>query len=391
MRRFFLAIGIISFTILYSCKKEKDESQTQTAVERTFGGKINLNNLFNYGLQTRPSYITKDNSGSNPISDKIATLGRVLFYDKQLSSDNSIACASCHLQKFAFSDTATASKGVNGNTGRHSMRLVNNRFSQEVRYFWDERAESLEKQTTMPIQDHNEMGYSGQNGDPSINDLIAKLSKVDYYQELFNFAFGSAEINETKIQLALSQFVRSIQSFDSKFDAGRAQSPNDGAPFQNFTQQENMGKNLFLQAPVFDGSGNRTGGGLGCQGCHRAPEFDIDPASKNNGIIAKIGGGKDLNNTKSPTLRDLFQPNGSLNGKLMHNAVFSDIQSVVNHYNSIPSDPDNNNLDPRLNPNGNPQKLNLTQQESSALIAFLKTLSGTNIYSDEKWSNPFRQ
>ena len=70
-----------------------------------------------------------------------------------------------------------------------------------------------------------------------------------------------------------------------------------------------MGKNLFLQAPVFDGSGNRTGGGLGCQGCHRAPEFDIDPASKNNGIIAKIGGGKDLNNTKSPTLHDLFQPN----------------------------------------------------------------------------------
>jgi len=97
-----------------------------------------------------------------------ATLGRVLFYDKQLSANGAIACASCHKQEFAFSDTAQQSVGLNGGlTGRHSMRLVNSRFADEVRFFWDERASSLEDQTTQPIQDHVEMGFSGENGNTS--------------------------------------------------------------------------------------------------------------------------------------------------------------------------------------------------------------------------------
>ena len=131
---------------------------------------LDLGNLFNYENQAVPSYITEDNTAGNVITDEGATLGRVLFYDKNLSSNRTIACASCHIQEFAFSDTAVASQGVNGTTGRHSMRLVNSRFSEEERFFWDERASSLEVQTTMPIQDHAEMGFSGTNGDPDLND-----------------------------------------------------------------------------------------------------------------------------------------------------------------------------------------------------------------------------
>ena len=186
------------------------------------------------------------------------------FYDKNLSSNNTISCSSCHKQEFAFSDSNVASTGVNGTTGRHSMRLINSRFATETKFFWNERAINLETQTTMPIKDHGEMGFSGENGDLSFDDLIIKLSAIGYYKELFKFVYGTEEITEAKIQSALAQFIRSIQSFDSKYDAGRALATNDGQPFSNFTAQENQGKNLFLSPPVFNTNGVRTSGGLGC-------------------------------------------------------------------------------------------------------------------------------
>ena len=349
-------------------------------------GTINLDDLFNYETQNIPSYITKDNTPeTNQINNEITTLGRVLFYDKNLSENNTIACASCHQQAFAFSDPLTSSVGLNGgNTGRHSMRLVNSRFSNEEKFFWDERATSLENQVTQPIQDHIEMGFSGTNGDPDFNELIAKLSAIDYYQTLFDFAYGNSTIDEDKIQRALSQFIRSIQSFDSKFDEGFVQSPNLNAPFPNYTPQENLGKQLFLNPPP--------NGGAGCAGCHAPPEFDIDPNTLNNGVIGVIGSTTevDLTNTRSPSLRDLVNPDGSLNGPLMHDGSMTSLIQVINHYNSIPNNPANINLDNRLQRPGNQtQQLNLTINEKSALEAFLKTLSGSDIYTNEKWSNPF--
>ena len=349
-------------------------------------GTIDLDDLFNYETQNIPSYITKDNTPeTNQINNEITTLGRVLFYDKNLSENNTIACASCHQQAFAFSDPLVSSVGLNGgNTGRHSMRLVNSRFSNEEKFFWDERATSLENQVTQPIQDHIEMGFSGTNGDPDFNELIAKLSAIDYYQTLFDFAYGNSTINEDKIQRALSQFIRSIQSFDSKFDEGFVQSPNLNAPFPNYTPQENLGKQLFLNPPP--------NGGAGCAGCHAPPEFDIDPNTLNNGVIGVIGSTTevDLTNTRSPSLRDLVNPDGSLNGPLMHDGSMTSLLQVINHYNSIPNNPANINLDNRLQRPGNQtQQLNLTINEKSALEAFLKTLSGSDIYTNEKWSDPF--
>jgi cytochrome c peroxidase len=379
----------------YSCSSDDSSNYVEidpyAAITATFGSNINPENLYNYANQSVPAYITKDNTAGNSITNKGATLGRVLFYDKNLSSNNTISCSSCHKQANAFSDTNIASTGVNGTTGRHSMRLINVRFANETKFFWDERAVNLETQTTMPIKDHGEMGFSGTNGDQNFNDLITKLSNIGYYKELFTFVYGSEEITESKIQLALAQFVRSIQSFDSKYDIGRTQVANEGQPFPNFTQQENQGKNLFLSPPVFDATGNRTSGGLGCAACHAAPEFDIDPNSRNNGIGGSINGGPDNTVTRAPSLRDLIKPDGvTTNGPMMHTGVITTLQAAIGHYGNLTNAAQvNTNLDPRLKPNGFGQQLHLNAQEINAVIAFLKTLSGNNVYSDVKWSNPF--
>jgi cytochrome c peroxidase len=380
--------------MLSSCSNNSDENYeeitTYPFVEAEFGASLDLDNLANYANQAIPSYITKNNSQGNAITDRGATLGRVLFYDKNLSSNNSISCASCHKQEFAFSDSNVASTGVNGTTGRHSMRLINTKFATETRFFWDERALNLETQTTMPIKDHGEMGFSGENGDEDFDALLTKLSAIGYYKELFKFVYGTEEITEVKIQNALAQFIRSIQSFDSKYDAGRALAANDGQPFTNFTTQENQGKNLFLSPPTFNATGVRVSGGLGCAGCHRAPEFDIDPNSLNNGIIGKISGtGIDITNTRAPSLRDLVKVDGTQNGPMMHTGVITDLQTVIGHYGTINLAHGNTNLDPRLRPNGFGQQLNLTATEVNAVIAFLRTLSGSDVYTNSKWSNPF--
>lgn len=349
-------------------------------------GVLDLTALLNYANQPVPAYITKNNTTpGNPVTDKGATLGRVLFHDKRLSRNNSISCSSCHVQSKGFGDLPVASTGVAGTTGRHSMRLINARFANEARFFWDERATNLEAQTTQPIRDHTEMGFSATLGDPAFADLVTKLSAIDDYRVLFAMTYGSATITETRIQQALAQFVRSIQSFDSKFDIGRAQVANNGAPFPNFTQQENTGKQLFLGAPAPPGQPVT---GAGCNACHSAPEFDIDPRSLNNGVITKIGGGTDLTNTRSPSLRDLVGPNGQSNGPIMHDGSFATIDQVINHYNAIPGD--NANLDNRLRrPGGGVQNLNLSQQQKDALAAFLRTLTGTSVYTDVRWSDPF--
>jgi cytochrome c peroxidase len=343
---------------------------------------LDLTKPANYANQTIPAYITKDNTPvGNDITDLGATLGRVLFYDKRLSRNNTISCSSCHDQANGFGDTATASTGVAGTTGRHSMRLINPRFATETKFFWDERAATAEAQATQPIQDHIEMGFSGTLGDPSFPDLVTKLSAIEEYQVLFQGVFGDTTITEERVGKAIAQFVRSIQSFDSKYDAGRA-IRNDAQPFPNFTTSENTGKQLFLTPP--------NQGGAGCAGCHRPPEFDIDPNSGNNGLVSKIGGGTDFTNTRSPSLRDLVDANGTPHGGFMHDGSLSTLLSVINHYNSIPAVV--TGIDPRLTrPGGQPQRLNLTTQQKNDLIAFLRTLTGTSIYTDEKFSSPFNE
>ena len=354
---------------------------------------IDLANLFDYNNQTLPAYIDQnlDNTPSdNQMDDKVATLGRVLFYDKKLSSDNTVSCASCHKQEKAFGLAELQGTGVNGLSFRRPMRLVNLRYREPFEgFFWDERAATLEALATQPIQDHIEMGYSGQNGDPDINDLIQKLSGVDYYDELFTFAFGDDTITEDRIAKAIAQFLRSIQSYDSKFDTGYAAIGGDQSgtnmdlDFPNFTSDENEGKTLFITDPVLQ-AGERVSGGVGCFHCHRGPNFHFLIEKKNNGVITEINGDEVLNITKSPSLRDVFGPDGSLNGPLFHNGQATTFNELLDHYNMIKP---NINLDIRIQILGS--NLNLTQKEREQLEAFVKTLTSIDIYTNEKWSDPF--
>jgi cytochrome c peroxidase len=321
---------------------------------------------------------------SAQITNTGATLGRVLFYDKRLSRNNTVSCSSCHQQAYAFGNPAVAGTGVSGMTSRHPMRLVNAGSIQEAfvgdgAFFWDRRARDLESVVTQPIRNSVEMGFSGTNGDPDFVELIAKLSVLPEYQLLFSVAFGSPLIDETGIQKALSQFLRSINSLDSKYDAGAANTLNN-QPFPNFTESENRGKQLYLGA---------TPGGAGCAFCHQVSAFN-NSSRGNNGVITAIGGGTDLTVKTSATLRDLVGPSGQLNGPLMHNGAFTSIAQVIDHYTSIPGNP---NLDVRLGGNGNftgGQTLNLTPQDRLDLEAFLLTLTSKAVYTDPKWSNPFR-
>jgi cytochrome c peroxidase len=380
MNRILLIFSLAMPTFMLSCDNDEtdveiDLTADMPATAAQFGDRLPISAPFNYADQETPNYIRQDNTTNNPIEDKTATLGRVLFYDNALSVDNSVACASCHQQANAFGDLDVLSTGLNGLTGRHSMRLINTRFAEEDRFFWDERASTLEEQTTMPIQDHIEMGFSGEDGNPDIQDLTVKLAEIDYYNELFTWAYGDATVTEERMQESLAQFIRSIQSFDSKYDAGRTAVNDENDDFPNFSTLENQGKRLYM-APD-----NR--GGIGCNGCHRAPEFDIDPDSRSNGVTS-IANSNDTEtvNTRAPSLRDLFKANGTLNGPMMHDGSLASMEAVIAHYSDVPNGRD---IDRRVEG----QNLDLDQDEIDAVIAFLKTLSGTDVYNNEKWSDPF--
>jgi cytochrome c peroxidase len=330
-----------------------------------------------YPVHFRPNVIAGNNTPAmNPVTDAGATLGRVLFFDKSLSINGKIACATCHDQAKGFTDDATLSKGfLGGLTGAHSMRLANTNFYTDAKMFWDKRAATLEDQVTQPIRNEVEMGFTAAIG---IDSLVRKLNKLPYYPVLFNKAFNSTTITEAKMQFALAQYIRSMVSKSSKFDNGFAQVFNRNTPngdinvdFPNYTAQENIGKTLFLTGPGQ--------GGGGCQGCHAAPTFALTPNTLSNGLDAI-----ETRILKSPSLKNVAAAGG-----YMHDGRFQTLAQVVEHYNSgIKTSP---SLDPRLRtPNGQPSRLNFTQAQKDALVAFLNTLTDTELMADTKFGNPFK-
>lgn len=323
-----------------------------------------------------------DNTPSdNPITDAGATLGRVLFYDTNLSQNRTIACGSCHRQELAFTDSPVRSLGFNQvPTRRNSMPLVNQKFYNRGRFFWDERAVSLEDQVLQPIVDHNEMGLTE-------SEIVQRISERPFYSNLFLQAFGSVGITNDRVSKALAQFIRSIVSTHSKYDDGRAQVATRLMPFPNFTPSENLGKELFLKTVAQ--------GGAGCINCHTTEAFvSVNSGPKNNGLdlvstddfgaFETFPANTSLNGAfKIPTLRNI-----SLGSPYMHDGRFQTLLQVVEHYNSGVKN--HQNLSPFLKGlDGNPQQLNLTQEQKAALVAFLYTLTDPNILSNSKWSDPF--
>lgn len=352
--------------------------------EIPFDYSINLPSYFltNAGGQLPTSIDGLDNTPNNNLTtDDGAKLGRVLFYDKNLSINRSTACASCHKQEEGFSDSRRLSLGFDGGTTRrHSMTLINAAYYQRGRFFWDERATTLEEQVLQPFQDPVEMGLT-------FEQISERVAAQPYYAELFINAFGTSEVTNEKIAAALAQFVRSIVSFQSSYDTGRAMVNSPGADFPNFTALENQGKQIFLR-PL-------SNGGAACFGCHTTEAFvSANPGPQNNGLDANsnndLGAGEVfIQNSifagrfKTSTLRNI-----EMTAPYMHDGRFQTLEEVVEHYNSgIQNHP---TLSAALkNPDGTPVRLNLTETQKSALVAFLKTLPDPTISTEEKWSNPF--
>ena len=335
---------------------------------------------YNYANINLPGYFldnqlqNEDNTpNNNPITDPGATLGRVLFYDKKLSANNTISCASCHSQENGFSDSNILSIGFEGGlTGRNSMGLANAKFYQNGRFFWDERAATLEDQVLMPIQDAVEMGLT-------LDELVSKVAAEDYYSILFTRAFGDDNITTQRISFALAQFIRSMVSYESKFDEGMAQTNNPDQNFPNFTASENLGKNLFFS--------NRTR----CNDCHDTNAM-VGDAPRNNGldaIITDLGvGGVTGNNNDRGEFKTGSLRNIELTAPYMHDGRFATLGEVIDHYDSGVQN--SNDLDNRLRVNGGQvRRLNLNAAERQGLIDFLLTLTDNNFISDEKYSDPF--
>jgi len=378
-------IGITIFIaagIFIACKKDKDNTSSSDAV----AAYLNLpGSPFNYANPGLPGYLNAppiqgqiNTPASNPITDWGATLGRVLFYDKNLSINRTISCGSCHKQANAFADVSKLSKGFNGgSTGRNSMTLIDAKYYPNGRFFWDQRAATLEQQVLMPIQDLVEMGVT-------LDTLVSRVQNRPYYSSLFSKAFGSPVINSDLISKALAQFVRSIVSYQSKYDAGRSNFPGPppppDTPFPNFTEQENRGKEIFL-SPIG-----------GCAPCHGTETFTA-PQEKNNGLdMATVdrGFGSVINNTAlDATFKVGSLRNIELTAPYMHDGRFNTLEEVVEHYNSgVKNHP---NLSPQLRlPNGQVRLINLNVQNKAALVAFLKTLTDVTVTTDIKYSDPFK-
>ncbi len=324
---------------------------------------------------------TDNTPANNPTTDEGAALGRVLFYDKNLSLNRTVSCASCHQQLHGFSDPNVLSVGFDGGlTGRHSTGLANNRFYQRGRFFWDERAATLEDQALQPIQDAVEMGLT-------LTQLVQRVEEQEYYGDLFTAAFGDATVTTDRIARAIAQFERSMVSFNSAYDEGRAQVENPGRPFPNFSQLENQGKDLFNAPPPR---------GFGCAGCHgteaqvavNAPQnIGLDgPPLDDLGAFNTFGTNNFRGAFKVPSLRNI-----AIRPPFMHDGRFATLEEVVDFYSTgIQAHP---NLAPPLTTNGQPGgppiRLNMTQTQKDALVAFLGTLTDFDFLTDERFSNPF--
>lgn len=358
-------------------------SSAELAIVRQYLA-LDLNNLFAYNAPVLPVHydaavLAADNTPpTNRTTNAGATLGRVLFNDKRLSTTNTVSCASCHQQSNGFADAPRFSAGVvpGVTTTTHAMRLGNARFYRAGSMFWDKRAASLETQATQPIQNPVEMGYDAAHG--GINALITKMQALPYYPALFKWVYGSTAITEAKIQNALAQFQRSMVGADSRWDVGYAKVYNPqladkglSLDVPGLTAQENRGRQLFMLPPAQ--------GGVACAACHQPPTFALAPNSLSNGL--------DAGNTvvfKSPSLKNV-----ALSKAFMHDGRFATLEQVVDHYDRGVQD--GPALDNRLKrPNGQPRVLNLSAADKAALVAFMKTLTDNSMLTDARFSDPFR-
>lgn len=343
---------------------------------------------FEYTIEL-PQYMRNSGLRTRSVSDNRATLGRVLFYDKSLSKNGTVACASCHKQELAFSDNVKFSEGFEGKeTARNSIALgsvvafaayYGSSTTGGLPFFWDERAASASEQSLMSITNSIEMGMTRE-------ELVNVVQSKDYYKILFETAFRDPEITEQKILLALESFIDGIGSYESKMD--KAIDNHFGGSFGNieedfsmFTASENRGKALFL---------------ANCSACHGRELARPGLASANNGLdrvyndkgVGALYSNSNMNGVfKVPALRNV-----AVTAPYMHDGRFVNLDQVIDFYsNNIQDHP---NLSPFLragnNINAEPIKFNFSSQDKEDLKAFLETLTDYELMSYEKFTDPFK-
>jgi cytochrome c peroxidase len=312
-----------------------------------------------------------------------ATLGRVLFYDKNLSLNNQVACGSCHKQQFAFAENKSFSQGLfNGYTSRNSSAIISsiNRFANGHNRFWDGRAANTDTAVFMPVMNDLEMHVF------DLNLLPQKISSLSYYPALFQNAYGSPDITVSRIRNALAVFVDELHSNRSAYDR------------QELTALQQEGENIFFTKGR-------------CYSCHNGADFNgYEPDYENIGLdvnYADNGRGRITHNENDngkfmvPTLRNV-----ELSAPYMHDGRYATLREVIDHYDH--GIQDSRNLSPRLrdipfdvldtfnfptgsyDPSDYPVvQLGLSEQEKVALEAFLKSLTDPAFVTDPRYSNPF--
>lgn len=301
----------------------------------------------------KPTY----NFTKNKITTERVLLGRVLFYDPLLSKNNTISCASCHSQFSAFTHIDHAlSHGINDSIGtRNSPALMN--LAWQRSFMWDGAINNLDMQALGPISHPAEMGSS-------INEVVAKLQTRKIYRDLFYKAFKDTAITGERTLKAISQFMLTLVSANSKYDKVMRKE-------EAFTSQEMNGYKLFQK---------------NCSSCHKEPLFTTNDFA-NNGLAVdtilndygrmKITQNKnDSLKFKIPTLRNI-----EYTYPYMHDGRFKKLSQVLNHYtNGIHQ---SSTLAPELK-----QNINLSSNEKVDLIAFLLTLSDKEFVFNKNHSFP---
>jgi cytochrome c peroxidase len=355
-----ILIVISAFIFVVSCKDDEDNEPQGIVLDST-------PYTLSYGNFPPPNI-----ASDNQLTVQGVQLGRMLFYEKMLSGDGKMACASCHIQEFAFTDTARFSTGIQGKKGGRQAMTVFNMAWHENEFFWDGRAHLLRDQSLLPIQDELEM-------DETLENVVAKLSESQTYKNQFIRVFGTDEITSVKISLALEQFMNSITSTNSKYDDFLTDSTV-------FTDSEKRGFKLFTTEynPFFPEQS-----GADCQHCHSGLNFENDKYM-NNGLDATFTDNGRGKATKDPADNGKFKVtslrNIAVTAPYMHDGRFNTLEEVVNHYNSgIAASA---TLDPAIEQTRE-KGLFLTEQDKQDLVAFLKTLTDKDLSTNSNYSNPF--
>lgn len=289
---------------------------------------------------------------TNAPTPESVRLGRWLFYDKRLSKDGNIACATCHRPENAFSEPTPTSTGINGQKGgRKAPSFINMATTLYPHFFWDGRAASLEEQALGPVANPIEMGNTK-------DGMLQTLDRISGYKPYFKAAFGSEAITGDAVAKAIADYERTRMSGNSAWDKWRRNKDESAV-----TPQVKLGHDLFFDK-------------AGCNQCHLGNNFTDssfhnlgvgwDPATrkfKDEGRFAISKKPEELGAFKTPTLRDVTK-----HAPYMHDGSIATLKEVVELYNR--GGEKNPRLDPKVKP------LALTAEEVDALVAFMQALDG---------------